>query len=85
MLKKAQTNRLDPDLCVSESCDGHPRDPAVLQVPVSRRNDDLVQEVHAREVMIGHLDDVRGQRQGRPLIEGQVRHLQSQPAGGRYE
>lgn len=26
--------------------------------------------------MISDLDDVRGQRQGRPLVEGQVRHLQ---------
>lgn len=34
------------NLSVSESSDGHPRDPAVLQVPVSRWNDDLVQEVH---------------------------------------
>lgn len=48
-------------LCVRESGDGHPRDPAVLQVPVSWRNDELVQEIHPREVMTVDLDDVRGQ------------------------
>ncbi len=65
------------NLSVRESSDGHPWDPAVLQVSVSWRNDDLVQEVHPREVMIGDLDDVRGQRQGRPLIKGQISHLQN--------
>lgn len=70
---------LKSNLCVCESSDGHPWYPAVLQVSVSRWNDDLIQEVHAREVMIGDLDDVRGQRQGRPFIKGQVRHLQNQP------
>lgn len=66
-------------LSVSEGSDGHPWDPAVLQVAVSGWNDDLVQEVHAWEVMTGDLDDVRGQRQGRPLIKSQIRHLQNQP------
>lgn len=33
-------------LSVCESSDGHSRDPAVLQVSMSWRNDDLIQEVH---------------------------------------
>lgn len=36
----------ESNLSVSESGDGHPRDPAVLQVSVSWWSDDLVQEVH---------------------------------------
>lgn len=34
------------NLSMSERSDGHPWDPAVLQVSVSWRNDNLVQEVH---------------------------------------
>lgn len=52
------------DLGVCESSDGHPRYPAVFQVSVSWWNNDLIQEVHAREVMIGDLDDARSQGQG---------------------
>lgn len=50
----------------------------MLQVPISWCNGDLVQEVHPREVMTGHRDDVGGQRQRRAFVEGQVRHLQGQ-------
>lgn len=66
------------DLGVCESGDGHSRDPAVLQVPKSWRNSDLVQEVHPLEVIVGHHDNVGGEWQGRTLVQGQVRHLRSQ-------
>lgn len=47
LIPKTQNNVCaQSNLSVSEGSDGHPWDPAVLQVPISWRNDDLVQEVH---------------------------------------
>lgn len=54
----------ESNLSMCEGCDGHSWDPVVLQVSVSRWNNELIQEVHVGEVMTGNLDDVRGQRQG---------------------
>lgn len=57
------SGRARSNLCVRESGDGHPGDPAVLQVPVAGRSKDLVQEIHPFKVMALDLDDVRGQRE----------------------
>lgn len=66
------------NLSVRESSDGHSRYPTVLQVPKSRRNSDLVQEVHSLEVIVGYRNNVSGQWYRRTLIQCQVRYLQNQ-------
>lgn len=42
----SDTECVERNLSVCEGSDGHPWDPAVLQVSVSGGNQDLVEEVH---------------------------------------